>query len=377
MARTIFDDPANNITLGALKAKSRNDATYGLATLTRPYGAEIEKINTFFGTGSTTAPGAANKVVTSTGATTSDWTGTPTLTTITTTGNAIVGGTAAITGNTTVGGTLGITGSTTCVALTTTGAIIGGTTLAMTGAVTHSSTTALNDDITFANAKKAIWKNAAGSADCSIVEDANDDLVLNVNTADKDLRITDDGDDTVVLVDTDNEYLSAKRGYELRAYEAADTKHLRLIHDGTDGEIEASSGNVIINPSSALAVMVIANMPRRNHASSSGVDSHIQRGWGYIQGGGVLTAASNITLPKAFSSDNYSVIASAAGIKVVAGGAPSDEGDIDNWNSGTVNATSEPTNTTTFRLTLSNNNPAGTLAATNYYLFTWIAIGPI
>jgi len=349
----LYNPVVDDISTAALQAKATNDATYEHSTVHQADAAEILATQTKIGTGAST-PTAA-KVLYGSGTGTSAWSATPTLTDLTLTGDLVVGDDATITDD------LAVTGKQTI-----------GETLIVTGAVTHTSTTALTDSATFANAKGTFWKNAAGSADSSIVEDSNDDLVININTAAKNLEVTDSADATKFIVDTNNSFIGAKNGYATRAYETANTKYVSMSHNGTDGGIATSSGNLNLNVASNGDVQVFDKMPRRNYTANTYVDSFMQSGWGYIQGTGAAVMSATVTLPKACSLDNVRIICNSSGSKV---GVPSDEGDLNAASADHFIVRSEAPTTTNFRIVMTHET--GTFSNTVYYGYSWISVGPI
>lgn len=198
---SLYDSLVDDISLAELKAKKLNDATYSHSVVHRADAAEVIAIETKIGTGSSTA--TANTVLGGSGAGTSAWTATPTLTTLETTGNLTVGGSLS-----------------------------------------------LADDLTFANTKGVVFQKAATGADCSILEDASDNLIVKVGSASKSLHLEDSAGAEKVTLDTQNSLLRIRDGYKLRINDSTDADNLDLYHDGTDSFVESGVGNLVLKSAS-------------------------------------------------------------------------------------------------------------------------------
>lgn len=171
----------------------------------------------------------------------------------------------------------------------------------------------------------------------------------------------------------------------LRLYGSTGGDSLDLYYDGTDGYINTQSGDTRIGaaddirliPNSNGNVVTIGKMPRRagslGSETTTYVESHIQRGWGYVTGVGENQSLA-FTFPVAFSSDNVTVVLQIIGERATSAGTPDDEGFF------TANTASEcavsNTSATGFSGLLWSQNGTGIDSSTNYG-FSWIAIGPL
>jgi len=144
----IYNSPANStsIALATLKTTMTNSVPVSHGVEHQNTGDELYAIEKFLGTGSTVQP-LTNSVLQGTGATTTEWTATPTLT-----------------------------------SLTTTGAVSVGTTLGVTGAATFSSAVALNGIPTIANNVALTLGHNAGTSS-TLLQDTLNDVILKVGTS--------------------------------------------------------------------------------------------------------------------------------------------------------------------------------------------------
>jgi len=276
----------------------------------------------------------------------------------------------------------------------------------------------VTNDIAMANNTKIYFKNLAGVNDCLIHEDISDNLVLKLGTAGKYTIFKKHDGEVVFQIDTPIGAVYTRKGYAFRVYDVTNAKYLSSIHDGTHGVIETSSGDLYIktagndvmlydenlsiqrgrvlrlyNPANTaygyLSVssgndffiipsangnsIVLGKMPRRNHSANTYVDSHIQSGWGYIQGNLSRSVLGSVTFPKAYSSDNVRVMLCLIGARASTNGVPSDEGDFTTYAT-EIDIMAYATTNAGFSFTL--NHP-DTTTSLIYYGYSWIAIGPI
>lgn len=276
----------------------------------------------------------------------------------------------------------------------------------------------ITNNIIFANNIGVRFMRVAGVVDSQIYETVTDDLAIRIGSTNKGLRLVDNLGNLIFRVETAaaDPYVGLWGGTDLRIYGPLSVNYLRAYHDNTDGFITTNSGDLyfvpngndaifdnsnvnirdgrflrIYNPGDTAFsylqvdanddlffipaanddVVVIGRMPRRSISSNTYVNSHIQSGWGYIQGNGTSTLTATVTLTKACSSDNYRVVISAAGIKVT--NPPTDEADVTTPSTFIIAGLGIISSS---QVGIVLDTTVGTFSVNNYYLYHWIAIGP-
>lgn len=150
------------------------------------------------------------------------------------------------------------------------------------------------------------------------------------------------------------------------------------IYRGGGGalNIVAQGNHITLEPNADGNYVEIARMPRRNHSSTTYVDSHIQRGWSYKQGDGTGEMLLTCTLPIAYSSSTtIGIVANFIGERSTGLGVPTNEAGFNNpGGPATYNAYALPgASTSTFTVVFACS---GTFSSSFYFGVSWIAIGP-
>lgn len=143
---------------------------------------------------------------------------------------------------------------------------------------------------------------------------------------------------------------------------------------GTDVQIGAVGDDVTLIPPANGDKIRLGKLPRDGNGTPSYPDSHIQRGWGYIQGDGSAHLSETVTLPITYGSTNYIVAITPCGIKV--GSNPSNEGDFGGTDTDAISPQYRVITTSTFSVHL-DREAGKTFASGTRYGYSWIALGPV
>lgn len=201
----IYNPIVDDISLATLKGTPTNDAVYGHATVHRNDAAELVAIETYLGTNAADTVPAVNQVLAGEGVGISNWTGTPTLTSLTLTGA-----------------------------------------LSVSGAATFSSTVALNGVPTVANNVALTFASNAGTSS-TITHTTDNDLRTKIGTAGKAFFIADSIATDRFVVETTNSYIGAQNGYAFRAYGAGGVNYVQLYHNNSNAVLSTTVGSLSVS----------------------------------------------------------------------------------------------------------------------------------
>lgn len=227
-------------------------------------------------------------------------------------------------------------------------------------------------NLEFDNTYGISFENAAGTVDSRIYEDASDNLIAHIGTGGKKFYVTDSNDANVFKVDVDSSIAASLKGYRLRALDSTNTDYIDIHHNGTNGYVNTSAGDMYFQSPANGNVQVFEKMPRRGHTGNNYVDSFIQRGWTYIQGDNTTAIASAVTFTKAFSTVTVTVVASLIGQK---SGVPANESDVPSGVPFATSVCARQVSTTGFTLNITSTST--NFSSSDYFACSWIAIGAI
>lgn len=269
------------------------------------------------------------------------------------------------------------------------------------------------------------FDNAAGDIDCTIFEDTNDNLLINITTAGNVMVVRDSVPKNVFIVDTSLTYVAALEGYGLRAMSTGNDKYIELYHndanaiismvggqyimvggnldvqaeirmtggssaviaaystgsdkriymhhdDVTGGILGSSWGDIKITPDQDGQRVVIGRMPRNGDGIINYPNSHIQSGWQQKVGNGTNILTGTVTLPIPYSSSAFRVLITSIGERI-GGSGTSEASFISNVPVSVGGSTAGFSNLFNYFL---YRTDGGTFTPGNYYAFSWETIGP-
>jgi len=142
------------------------------------------------------------------------------------------------------------------------------------------------------------------------------------------------------------------------------------IKEDTNNKVQIdASGSIFLRPSATGQVFGINRLERDDNGTPTYFRTHMQRGWGYIEGDGTEALALAVSFPIAFSDDEVTVIIDYAGAK---SGVPSDESDLSS--SSSIMCSCYGISSSGFTAELINT---GNLNAGTYFGFVWQAYGKL